>query len=141
MLEGYIALSENSRDNIKQYMIQKLCPYAIFLYGSAAKGHMKPDSDIDIAFLNDKALSDYDIFMVSQELTDKIKRDVDLIDLSKASAVMKAQVVVAGIMIHNTDALRTSLFQMNALKEYAVLNEQRKCVLDSIREKGFEYGQ
>jgi len=54
---------------------------------------------------------------------------------------MKAQVVVAGIMIHNTDALRTSLFQMNALKEYAVLNEQRKCVLDSIREKGFEYGQ
>lgn len=95
----------------------------------------------DIAFLNDKFLSDYDIFMASQELADIIKRDVDLIDLSKASTVMKAQVVGTGITILNTDTVRTSLFQMQALKEYAVLNEQRKCILDSIRERGFEYGQ
>lgn len=141
MLEGYMTLSENDRDNIKQYMVQKLCPYAIFIFGSAARGHMKPDSDIDIAFLNDKFFSDYDIFMASQEMADIIKRDVDLIDLSRASTIMQAQVVKSGIIIQNTDALRTSLFQMNALKEYAVLNEQRQCILDAIRERGFEYGQ
>jgi len=141
MLDGYMTLSENDKDNIKQYMVQKLCPYAIFIFGSAAKGYMKPDSDIDIAFLNDKSLSYYDIFMASQELADKIKRDVDLIDLSKASTVMQAQVVGTGITILNTDALRTSLFQMQALKEYALLNEHRQCILDSIRERGFEYGQ
>lgn len=141
MLEGYMTLSENDKDNIKQYIVKKLCPYAIFIFGSAAKGHMKSDSDIDIAFLNDKSLSDYDIFIASQELADRINRDVDLIDLSKASTVMQAQVVCTGITIHNTDALRTSLFRMQALKEYAVLNEQRKCILESIRERGFEYGQ
>jgi len=141
MLEGYMSLSENDRDNIKQYMVHKLCPYAIFIFGSAAKGHMKPDSDIDIAFLNDKVFSNYDIFMASQELADKIKRDVDLVDLSKASTVMQAQVVSTGIIILNTDALRTSLFQMQTLREYAVLNEQRQCILDSIRERGFEYEQ
>ncbi|MHB8062784.1 MAG: hypothetical protein ACYDG2_09160 [Ruminiclostridium sp.] len=81
------------------------------------------------------------MFMASQELADKIKKDVDLIDLSKASTVIQAQVVSTGITILNTDAIRTSLFQMQVLKEYTLLNEQRQCILDSIRERGFEYGQ
>ncbi|MTI69882.1 MAG: nucleotidyltransferase domain-containing protein, partial [Firmicutes bacterium] len=59
------------------------------LFGSAANGTLREDSDVDIAFLSSKNIEDYDIFMLGQELAEKLERDVDLIDLKKAYTVFK----------------------------------------------------
>ncbi|MBL4937492.1 nucleotidyltransferase domain-containing protein [Clostridium sp. YIM B02515] len=94
----------------------------MFLFGSSVKGAFREDSDIDIAFLSDNELSDYEVFMIAQEIACVFNRDVDLIDLNKASAVFKAQIVGTGKVIYCSDDNRRMCFEMRSFKEYALLN-------------------
>ncbi|HEX3047776.1 MAG TPA: nucleotidyltransferase domain-containing protein [Bacillota bacterium] len=108
----------------------------MILFGSAARGQLRPDSDLDLAFLSDLALNEYEVFMRAQELAELLGRDVDLIDLNKASTVLKAQIIGKGKVIFNGDNLRRMVFAMKAFKEYALLNEERQCILDRFKERG-----
>lgn len=108
----------------------------IVLFGSSVKGSMRNDSDVDIAFFSEQDYDSYEVFMVAQELATIIRRDVDLIDLSKVSTVMKAQIVSSGRVIYCSDELRRMNLFMKILKDYAVLNEQRLPVMVKIAERG-----
>lgn len=134
-------MEEKELSIIKKFLIGKISPYLIVLFGSAVKGNLREDSDIDVAFLSDHVFSDYDIFIFSQELADLLGRDVDLVDLSKASTVFQAQVVSTGKVIYCTDENRRMLFQMLALKKYARLNEERQCIFKKFEERGSIYDQ
>lgn len=115
-------------------------PFFIYLLGSASRNELREDSDIDIAFLSDKAMSSYAVFMLAQKLYDVFKRDVDLIDLKEASTVFKAQVVGNGKLIYCNDDLKRQYFEMRVFKEYALLNEEREEILKNIKERGNVYG-
>lgn len=134
-------LQEKELEQIKKYLAEKLSPYLVILFGSAAKGIMRKDSDIDIALLSDHQLDEYGLFLHAQELASLINRDVDLVDLEKASTVFQAQIVGTGRVIHCTDEHRRMLFQMLTLKKYAKLNEERKPILDKIKERGSIYAE
>ncbi|CCJ32831.1 type VII toxin-antitoxin system MntA family adenylyltransferase antitoxin [Caloramator australicus] len=131
-------MDKNYDDLIVSFLRAKINPYLIMLFGSINKDYFRNDSDIDIAFLSDCNLSQYDIFMLAQDLADILKRDVDLIDLNKASTVFKVQVISTGRIIYSSDEYRRANFMIRALKEYALLNEERKIVLDNIF-KGSEF--
>lgn len=133
-------IGEKEIELIKEYLVEKISPYLIILFGSAAKGEMRKDSDIDIAFLSNEQYSDYDIFMIGQGLAGVIGRDVDLVDLNKASTVFQAQIVGTGNIIYNKDDLKRMIFGMTVLKKYARLNEERKCILDKVIERRRVYG-
>ncbi|MGE5604057.1 MAG: type VII toxin-antitoxin system MntA family adenylyltransferase antitoxin [Bacteroidota bacterium] len=126
---------------IIDFLQKKVGPYLIILFGSAARGRLRPDSDIDIAFLSDRILNEEDLFFYAVELAEILGRDVDLIDLNKASTVFKAQIVGKGKVIHSSDDLRRMAFAMSAFKEYAVLNEERQYVLDQFKERGLNYAE
>jgi predicted nucleotidyltransferase len=67
------------------------------LFGSAAKGNLCADSDVDVAILpaeHDIALSDE--LALQAELTRVCERDVDLIRLDLAPTLVKWQVVRDG---------------------------------------------
>lgn len=81
---------------IKDIIIKKTSAYLIILFGSTAAGRMRDDSDIDIAFLSDNKLTEYEVFCIAQELEDVMKRDIDLIDLDKVSTVFKANIQGTG---------------------------------------------
>jgi uncharacterized protein len=135
------SLREGQLDTIKEFLLKKVEPYLIILFGSAAQGKLRTDSDIDLAFLCDRTFNEYDIFLSARELSDILGRDVDLIDLSQASTVLKAQVIGKGKVVFNGDTLRGKVFAMNTFKEYAVLNEERQCVLDRFKERGLNYAK
>ena len=98
------------------------------------------NSDIDIAFYSeDTVLSTWDFFIIAQELADLLKIEVDLIDLRRASTVLKAQIFTTGKVICADDELLLKKQQMTALKTYAELNEQRKEILNRIEESGCVY--
>ncbi|MFM7296343.1 MAG: type VII toxin-antitoxin system MntA family adenylyltransferase antitoxin, partial [Planctomycetota bacterium] len=61
---------------------------ALYLFGSEAEGRSRPDSEIDLAFLSERALAPVIVFDVAQDLAAALHRDVDLVDLSKASTVV-----------------------------------------------------
>jgi predicted nucleotidyltransferase len=104
---------------IINFLKEKLAPVFIWLFGSGAKGTLNPESDIDLAFFSDARLDSYQIFMIAQELAGLIGREVDLIDLHKASTVMKAQIVGKGRLIYEQDPPKRMNFSMVAFKESA----------------------
>ena len=134
-------LEQLLKNEIVKILKDKFDPILIYIFGSYAKGELREDSDIDIAFLSEKQYSAYEVFMLAQELADILKRDVDLVDLSDSSTVFKAQVVGKGIIIYSKDERRRIEFQVRTLKEYAILNEDRQIVLDNIKKRGSVYGR
>lgn len=126
---------------IKEKLIEKTSAFLIILFGSAAAGKMRGDSDIDIAYLSDKELSEYEVFSISQELAGLMGRDIDLIDMSKASTVFKANILGRGKIIYSTDEKKKHEFQIRTFKEYCLLNEERKGILDRVRERGRVYAE
>ncbi|KJE27126.1 nucleotidyltransferase domain protein [Geobacillus kaustophilus] len=125
---------------IIQTLRPALHPFAIYLFGSAAFGALRPDSDIDIAFVSDgKPHDPYELFRLAGELAGKLGRDVDLVDLRQANTVFQAQVVSSGKVIDCGDERKRAEFEMRTLKMYAKLNEERAPVLKRIAESGSVY--
>ena len=121
---------------IKNYLIKHLSPYFIILFGSTIKETSRRNSDVDIAFLSEQCFSDYEIFVISQGLADRIGKEVDLVDLSKASTVFQAQIFHTGKELYCSDTNKKRLFQVLTYKKYARLNQERKPVLQKIVERG-----
>lgn len=125
---------------IVTYLVDKLSPYLIILFGSTVRGKIHSESDIDIAFLSDDVDSDkYELFIMAQELAEKLSRDVDLIDLDHSSTVFQAQIVQTGKVIYCADELKKAKFEMKTLKMYAKLNEERAQILKNIDGSGSIY--
>ena len=79
--------------------------------------------------------------MLAQELADIFKRDVDLVHVNSSSSVFKVQVTYYGKVIYSINDNERMLFEMRTLKEYIMLNEERKEIIDSIKESGTVYGR
>ncbi|MFC9449914.1 nucleotidyltransferase domain-containing protein [Bacillus cereus] len=114
-------------------------PYWIIVFGSTAENREREDSDIDIAYLSDTTIGNYERFLLAQELANIVHRDVDLVDLSEASTVFQAQIIHTGKTIFCSDEERKIIFEMKTLKMYSKLNEERKIVFDDIKKRGSIY--
>ncbi|WP_053399339.1 type VII toxin-antitoxin system MntA family adenylyltransferase antitoxin [Priestia koreensis] len=129
-------LDKDIEKAIVDFLIKELLPSTVYLFGSQATKHAHKKSDYDIAYLSEKMLSHYERFMLAQQLASNLNRDVDLIDLDKASTVFQAQVVGHGKVLYCTDENDRLMFEMLTFKKYARLNEERKEILDAIAETG-----
>jgi predicted nucleotidyltransferase len=119
----------NVSTEIIRSALEKFRPAVVYLFGSVANDRARPESDLDIAFLPTSRCEPYDVFETAQELAGQVGREVDLVDLSRASAVMKAQVLKTGRRLFVNDEHRTAEFEMYALSDYARANEERREVL------------
>jgi len=127
----------NEKINIlKNILVQAFSPYLIYIFGSTVKNRDRRESDIDIAILTDRKVGEYELFNLSQKLADILKKEVDLIDLNKASTVFKTQIIKTGKLIYNSDNLKKMYFHMRTMKDYAILNEERQEVIDKIKSRG-----
>lgn len=120
---------------IKNILSDALAPSLIYIFGSISKDKVRKDSDIDIAILTDRQIDEYKLFILSQKLADVLKREVDLVDLKKASTVFKIQIIKTGKLIYNSDNLRKMYFQMRAMRDYALLNEERMEIINKIKSR------
>jgi predicted nucleotidyltransferase len=113
---------------------------AIYLFGSHATGTSSRESDVDLAVLAPAPLADEERWHRAQTLAVALGRDVDLVDLRLASAVMRVQVIDSGKLLFESDASQRQQFEAIALSDYARLNEERKGILEDIRARGSVYG-
>lgn len=86
-------LSEQIKDDIIKYLQDKLDPKFIYLFGSIAKGEGRKDSDIDLGVYLDRIISPYDLLVISNNLANKLNRDVQIVNLKDVSTVFAAQIV------------------------------------------------
>ncbi len=132
---------ERIADKIGLELLKYIAADMIILFGSSVRDQIHEDSDIDIAFLCKNETNEYDLYMIAQKLADVLGRDVDLVDLRKVSTVFAVQIIANGIVIYDNDRYTNAVFKMRTFKEYALLNEERQCILDKIKERGSIYGR
>lgn len=124
---------------IKEILIEKTKASIIVLFGSFTKNNFRSDSDIDIAFFSDRKIGEYERFLISQEIANSLNRDVDLIDMKKASTVLNCEILGTGKVIYYEDENRLRELQISILKDYCLLNEERAVILKKVHEKGRVY--
>jgi len=133
-------LSENDKNIIVDFLVKKLKPKFIYLFGSFAKGEGRDDSDIDLAVYLEEEISPYKLFIVANELSFEVKKDVQIIDLKKIDTVFAAQIVGNREELYSIDEYLKANYNMKIFREYAKLNEERQIILDRIEKEGKIYG-
>jgi len=104
-------------------------PHLIYLFGSQVMGQCHPESDIDIAILGAEPYNAYNLFMTAQKLADILRYEIDLIDLSTASIVMRAEIISKGKLLYQIDETLKQEFEMYTLSLYDQANLDRREVL------------
>ncbi|MBT2730498.1 nucleotidyltransferase domain-containing protein [Bacillus sp. ISL-75] len=133
-------LTNNILEKAQEFLISKINPSFIIVFGSFANGITHKESDIDLAFYKkERNLSSYEVFMLAQELADILKMDVDLVDLTHDSTVFQAQIFSTGKVIFSNDETLRMNIEMTALSMYAKLNEERKLIIENVDASGTIY--
>lgn len=113
---------------------------AVYLFGSAADGALRPDSDIDLAFLTREPKTREAVLLCQEALARALARDVDLVDLASASTVLQFQVIAEGRIVNAADPDAAALFEVRALREYQDLKARRAGIEADIVQRGRVYG-
>ena len=101
----------------------------VWLFGSRAADSARTESDVDLAVLAEAPLDKVALWETAQDLALLLGRDVDLLDLRHASAVMRMQVISKGRRIFCSDFRRCEAFEDFVFSDYARLNEERAEIL------------
>jgi predicted nucleotidyltransferase len=106
--------------------------YFAFLFGSAARGELNDESDIDCAvYLKNfsKSFKRFDFFL---EISSHFDRPIDIIVLNDADLIISMQVIANGKVIVEEDSKK--LIEFKALKtcQYIDYKMSRKIIEDNL---------
>lgn len=87
------SLSDAQLQDALTLIERRLQPAAILLYGSAASGQLRPDSDIDIGVLLDGPADPFELAALRTDAEALLGRDVDLVVLDIASPILAMEVL------------------------------------------------
>jgi len=102
------------------------------LYGSAATGTMRDNSDIDVAVMYTSPLTMKELLRLVRDVAAVFRRDVDILDLRTAGPIVKMQVLRYGrpVVINDPGALQR--FQMYTPSEYFDFKLQRRPIEEAL---------
>lgn len=138
-------MSQNStKSQLQQKLVETICTVvhdclAIYRFGSWGTPDQRADSDIDLAVLASSPLDPVGRWNLAQQLASLAGCDVDLIDLLKASTVLRMQVIANGERIYCVDE-EVERFEDNVFSSYVRLNDERRLILEDVRKRGNVYG-
>ncbi len=123
-------------------VLQKRIPdlISVYCFGSSVQGCETLESDLDIAYLSDRQITNVERWTIQEEIASLLIRDVDLIALKTATDVMKFQIISKGVRIFVKDMRKAEQFEDLVYCLYLDLNEQRKGILEDIYKRGYVYG-
>lgn len=114
--------------------------HAIYRFGSFERGDANAASDVDVAVLAPRRIHPVMRWEVAQAIASKLGRDVDLVDMRSATAVLRAQVLEQGRLLFDASPRERAEFETRAMSEYAHLNEERRDILRDIEARGTVHG-
>jgi len=123
------ALIQNSLPNV----------LAVYYFGSYGTAFERKDSDVDLAVLSGIPIENYFRWEVEQNIANFLGRDVDLVDLEKASTVFRFQVITGGERVFCSDVETCERYENYFFSSFARLNEERRGILTDIIKRGNVY--
>jgi predicted nucleotidyltransferase len=130
---GGIDLAEVGR------IVEEAFPEAVgvWVYGSMADGTARPDSDLDIAILGREPIRlGWDELERIGELSLRLGREVDLVDLRSVPALLRFEVVTRGIRVAAREPLTCDRFETQVISAYQQYYAEQRPRLADIRERG-----
>jgi len=113
---------------------------AVYIFGSMASGDIHVNSDLDLAILSTAAIDDVLLWDLSQQLAVQLGHDIDLVNLHKASTVMRMQIISTGQLLYCADDSAISTFADYVYSAYTRFNLERRDILHDIQQRGSIYG-
>ena len=111
------------------------------LFGSYARGDERQDSDIDIAIKPKKFMDKNEMIELQNAIEDEINLDVHLINLYTIEEDFKYDILITGKLLYVEDNLKFWNYMFKTFSDYLELNEDRKTIIDALREGGTLYGK
>lgn len=110
----------------------------VYLFGSYVDNSMRPESDIDIAFLTSANISKVEKWRIQESLASVLDRNIDLVDLNEASVILRTEIVEKGKRIYTANVFACESFEVTTYSLYSDLNENRIDILNDYKN---EYGR
>lgn len=110
----------------------------IYLFGSFATGEAHSESDLDLGVLLPPGmiLPSTHVRTLSEDLSELVGRDIDLILLREANTVLQNEIVSNGRVLLAGDERAVAEFEMLSLSYWQKLNEERAGILEDIARTG-----
>ncbi|MCG8348206.1 MAG: nucleotidyltransferase domain-containing protein [Chloroflexales bacterium] len=107
---------------------------AAVLFGSAAAGRLRADSDIDLALLFDPAhLPDTEATMrLRADIEELTRRDVDLVVLNRTSTILAFQALKTGTLIFCRNRKLFEAYVVRLISEYADFKRIRRPIEEAV---------
>jgi len=112
---------------------------AVYVFGSAARDALRSDSDIDLAVLAAGRVDAELRFDLEQQCARLFGREVDLVDVRSAPLPLQAAIVGEGRLLAAADPSAEAFFANMILSRYCAFNEERRPLLDAIKQRGSIY--
>lgn len=103
------------------------------LFGSLAKGHATPESDLDLAVLMDAPLSAETKMALIGDLSQAIGRPVDLIDLRVTGESILGQILKYGVRLLGSDTDYAELIKRHLFDEADFMPYRRRILAERRR--------
>lgn len=109
------------------------------IYGSAATGKMRADSDVDIALLFDRPLNTEKKMEIIARLERELKREVDLVDLFSLNGTILQQILTRGrLLVPGMPGVLTRLVQRMIYNQTDMMPYVTRTLLE--RQQRFVHG-
>jgi len=108
---------------------------AIYLFGSHAAGHERSRSDVDLGVLFNRDLDGFERVNLETEISNLLKKEVDLIDMKKSSPFLCHQIYKHGKTIYQDGTDLMFLFRAASIRDYLDTGYLRKL------RKAYLYGE
>ena len=117
---------ENILPGLRDFLAGKDNVLLSFVFGSATKGRLTEESDIDIAILFTEKPSPSDILEFKDAFENISGIKTDIVILNDASPIIRMQVLKNGVLLSKKDDHVYNEFFMRTVKEYDDLKYTRR---------------
>jgi predicted nucleotidyltransferase len=115
--------------------------WAIYAYGSFARGDQTPVSDVDLAVLLPPEERMHDLLSVMSDVASRVHREIDLVDLRRVSDVLRREVLSEGIPLYVSLPDLVLEWEGSAMSRYQRYREEVRDLLEDFQRTGIGYGR
>lgn len=91
---------------------------AVYLFGSAAAGRLRCDSDIDLAVMSNRSIGGFERIELETEFSIAMGRDVDLVVFHQVEPLLQHQILKYGNLLFRKDERERVRQETRARREY-----------------------
>ena len=121
-------------DAAAQRIFEALGATDVLVFGSAARGVLRPESDVDLAFLSPERPPAETRLALLGELGEIVGRPVDLVSLGDAGPILAMQVLRGGRSLLRPPSRELAWLTMRVVSMYADLKRVRAPAEAALRE-------